>query len=206
MLLYYITNRSAFGGSESERQARLLDKIEEAARAGVQFIQLREKDLSGRALEKLAIEAVRRVQGTHSKLLVNSRTDIAIAAGAHGVHLRSDDIGADRARTIFEQAGVTDAIIGVSCHHKSEVEAAERRGADLIVFGPVFEAKSGVPAPGGLARLRLAAKLHRQVFALGGVTLENAGECAVSGAAGIAGIRLFQENDIAGVVSKLSAG
>src|SRR5256885_765563 len=101
-LLYYITDRSAFPGDESSRRLRLLEKIAEATRAGVDYIQLREKDLTGRELESLARDAVcivrevgqlrteNRELGTG--FLINSRTDVALATAADGVHLRADDI------------------------------------------------------------------------------------------------------------------
>ena len=93
MLLYYITDRTQFAGDESARQKALLAKVAECARAGVDYIQLREKDLSGRELEVLAREALQQVRaaGSKTRLLVNSRTDIAIACGLDGVHLRSGE-------------------------------------------------------------------------------------------------------------------
>src|SRR5213595_110766 len=94
-LLYYITDRMQFPGDESSRRKQLLAKIAEAARCGVDFIQLREKDLSTRELELLAREAicvVRENSQSNTQLLINSRTDIALAVGLNGVHLRSDDI------------------------------------------------------------------------------------------------------------------
>ncbi len=211
MLLYYITDRRQFSG---DQRARLLAKISEAARAGVDFIQLREKDLTTRELEKLARDAVAAVSGSDTKLLINSRTDVAIAGGAHGVHLRSDDIAAGDARAIFSRAGVAGPVIGVSCHTTAEVQLADAHGADFAVFAPVFE-KSGA-AGVGLEHLREAcasvpaAKTPEPsparrftVFALGGVTLENAAACISAGAGGVAGIRLFQENDVATVVAHL---
>ena len=96
MLLYYITDRSQFAGDETARRSRLLATVVQAARCGVDYIQLREKDLSTRELEILARAAVQRLRTENQKLktvfLINSRTDIALACGAQGVHLRSDDI------------------------------------------------------------------------------------------------------------------
>lgn len=218
MIFYYITHRRQFAGREDEQRARLLEKIAEAARAGVDFIQLREKDLPARELELLASEAVRRIRehpgGRSTRLLINSRLDAAIAAGADGVHLRADDVAASEARVIFSKAGVHAPIIGVSCHSLTEVRLAESHGADFAVFGPVFE-KSGA-AGQGLAALRVACGQvpahgieasvpagRMPVLALGGVTEENAAACLVAGAAGIAGIRLFQENDIGQLVEKI---
>jgi thiamine-phosphate pyrophosphorylase len=128
-LLYYITDRTAFLGDEATRCRRLLEKIAEAARAGVDYIQLREKDLSTRELEALARQAaevvakLRTEQGERkTTLLINSRTDVALAARADGVHLRSQDISAPEVREIWSRCCGADTsvrqapIIGVSCH------------------------------------------------------------------------------------------
>src|SRR5207237_5538508 len=125
---------SQFAGATHERQLRLLKNIGEAARCGIDFIQLRERHLSVRELENLALDAVSQVRkaSTGTKLLINSRIDIAIAAGADGVHLRSaGDLSASEARAIFHQAGVVAPIIAVSCHTLQEVASAEAQGADF---------------------------------------------------------------------------
>jgi thiamine-phosphate pyrophosphorylase len=201
LLLYYITDRSQFPGNEADRRSRLLATIAAAAIAGVDFVQLREKDLPIRALEQLAGQAVTAVSGTKAKLLINSRIDVAIAAGAHGIHLPSGngELSASEARVLFHLAGVTAAVIGASCHSLEEVVAAESHGADFAVFGPVFE-KIGVSVAGGLSELervcaRPSAPSSRMpVLALGGVTLENAQACIDHRADGIAAIRLFQRS------------
>jgi thiamine-phosphate pyrophosphorylase len=223
--LLYITDRTAFPGDEPARRSRLLEKISEAARCGVDYIQLREKDLSTRELESLAREAVRAIrQGSKQKtenqdpatshrppttaLLINSRTDVALAAGADGVHLRSDDVSPSDARQIWERgAGAlaresSPPVIAVSCHSAEEVAQAAVNQATFAVFAPVFEKSSRVN-PAGLATLRQACDAPIPVVALGGVSLENVALCLEAGAAGIAAIRLFQENNIADVVSKL---
>lgn len=222
MLLYYITGRSQFPGSEGERRARLLDKIAEAARAGVDFIQLREKDLSARDLESLARAAVSRLHleirnsklETRTRLLMNSRVDVALAAGAAGVHLTSSDISASEARAICDKAGLPNPVIAVSCHSADDVRRAESHGADFVVFAPVFE-KSGSPgvgldalrdacaAPMRPRNLEGAGSSSMPVLALGGVTLSNARACLEAGASGIAAIRLFQSQDVASIVSAL---
>ncbi len=213
LLLYYITDRSAFPGDESDRSRRLLDKISEAASAGIDRIQLREKDLSTRDLESLAREAASLILKTamnrkvRTKLLINSRADVALSAGADGVHLRSDDISPKEVRTLWRKAACVagvhkeDPLIGASCHTLEELQQAEENGADFAVFAPVFE-KKGV-APAGLDRLREACHAKIPVLALGGITLENAHSCLEAGAAGIAAIRLFQEYDVAEVVRNL---
>jgi thiamine-phosphate pyrophosphorylase len=215
-LLYYITDRAAFAADEPTRRRRLLEKIAEAAGAGVDYIQLREKDLPSRELESLAREAVRTILEARTlttALLINSRTDVALAVGADGVHLRSDDISPQNVRDIWKKCGAgaparenqpRTPLIGVSCHQPEEVLQAKSDGATFAVFAPIFE-KRDVPnmQPAGLAKLRQAAKTGIPVLALGGVTVENAPSCLEAGAGGIAAIRLFQENDIAKIVEQL---
>jgi thiamine-phosphate pyrophosphorylase len=209
MLLYYITDRLQFPGNEHDKRLQLLGKIAECAAAGVHYIQLREKDLNTRELQELADEAVRLVaKNTGTKLLINSRIDVAISCGASGVHLPANDLPASEARAIFSRTGHARPVIAVSCHTAEEVAFAEAHGADFAVFGPVFE-KNGQPNRVGLEQLeracsrpRLAAK-PMPVLALGGITIENALRCRNAGAAGIAAIRLFQKNDAAQVIRKL---
>jgi len=210
-VLYYITDRSQLTGDDSTRRSRLLEKIRETAAEGVDFIQLREKDLTGRQLEELgraAMDAIGSATGT--RLLINSRTDVALAVGAHGVNLRADDVPVSAVRELWSTAHArnskleTRSWISISCHTDQDVQAAESEGADFALFAPVFEKRD---APGvqaiGIGELRRAC-LHRiPVLVLGGVTIQNARECMDAGAAGIAGIRLFQENSVAEVARKL---
>jgi len=208
-LLYYITDRSQFRGDERARRRDLLAKVAEAARARVDCIQLREKDLSTRELEMLAREAVAIVRENSSltRLLINSRTDVALAAGADGVHLRADDVGPREARQAAHRPLSTDHfLVAASCHSNEEVIRADSEGADFAVFGPIF-GKNNAPGrqPTGLAALHEACRAKIPVLALGGVTMENAASCLEAGAAGVAGIRLFQENKIEDVVRALRA-
>jgi len=223
-LLYYITDRKAFPGDEFGRRSRLLEKISEAARAGVDYIQLREKDLPTRDLESLACEAVSIIREAKlatgnrqlaTALLINHRIDVVLAAEADGVHLHSDDISPQEVKALWEHstpgergAGTpsrqfpqTPPMIAVSCHSPAEVVRAAAGGATFAVFGPVFE--KGNTQPAGLTRLREACQAKIPVLALGGVTLANARSCLEAGAAGIAAIRLFQDNDIAAAVNHL---
>ncbi|HZI56671.1 MAG TPA: thiamine phosphate synthase [Verrucomicrobiae bacterium] len=208
--LYYITDRSQFPGDGRDQERLLLKKIAECAAAGVDMIQLREKDLSARSLEKLALKAMAALGSSSTRLLMNSRTDVALACGAHGVHLPANDLPASEARATFAHAGVSGPgvhpIIGVSAHSVAEVASAEAHGADFAVFAPVFE-KSGTANHEGLEQLRRichrADAAHMPVLALGGITLENARQCIEAGAAGIAAIRLFQQNDVHAVVQLL---
>lgn len=207
MLLYYITDRTQLRGTESQRGERLLKKIAEAVLAGVDYVQLREKDLLARELESLAQEAAQAIRESRSRtrLLINSRTDVAIAAQADGVHLTSNDISPLEVRKIWREAqGPTETIIGVSCHTEAEVIAAESASADFVVFGPVFEKRGAAEISAvGIDQLRKVGRHRVPVIALGGVTRENAQLCIEAGASGIAGIRLFQDNDVAAVVTKL---
>jgi thiamine-phosphate pyrophosphorylase len=224
-LLYYITDRRAFSGDEHTCRQRLLDKIAEAAREGIDYIQLREKDLSARELESLAHEAMQiitqkkkeRLATDHrplaTALLINSRTDVAFATAADGVHLRANDVSPQEVRTVWHEScdrgrlareiSPRDPLIAVSCHSPQEVADAAAN-ATFAVFAPVFEKIDGPEArSAGLEALRQACRAQIPVLALGGVTLQNAKSCLEAGAAGIAAIRLFQENDIATVIRAL---
>jgi len=210
-LLYYITDRSQFRGGDHERRKLLIAKVGEAARAQVDYIQLREKDLNAHDLEALAREVVSEVRehSASTRVLINSRTDVALAAGADGVHLRGDDIPPDDVRRVLRISNhhaktSGHFLVAASCHSAADVMRAASEAVDFVVIAPVFE-KSSVPAAQalGIATLREACKAGIPVLALGGVTLENATSCLSAGAAGVAGIRLFQENKIEDVVRAL---
>jgi thiamine-phosphate pyrophosphorylase len=210
VLIYYITDRTQFAGTEAERRAQLLRTIRNAAAAGVDYVQLRERDLCIRDLESLAREALHviRAEGS-SRLLINHRTDVALAVDADGVHLTGNDIAASDARALAaggRRAG--QFLVAASCHSAREVRLAESHGADFAVLAPIFEKVNVVRNGIGLEELRRAARKDAEpdlrveagdtrrtfpVFALGGVDLERAPLCAAAGALGIAGIRLFQQ-------------
>ena len=171
------------------------------AAEGVEFVQLREKQLRAGELVRLAvaIRAVLRETGK-TKLLVNGRADVAVAAGADGVHLtsRAGELTAEQVRRVFPAAGAGEPIVSASCHTLEEVRRAVDGGVDLILFGPVFEKRVGgevVVAGVGLEALREACATAGKtpVLALGGVTWESAQLCVEAGAAGVAGIRLFYD-------------
>jgi thiamine-phosphate pyrophosphorylase len=216
MLLYYITDRGAFPGADGEQRSTLLRRITEAAQAGVDYIQLREKDLSARALEQLAREAVRAVRDNsdRTKLLINSRIDIALACSADGVHLPADDLPPSEVRTIWMKCSARPPLIGVSTHCIADVRLAESHGADFAVLAPIFE-KPGTEAPAlGLEVIQEAcsglttgssAGERFCILALGGVTLENASACLAAGTSGVAGIRLFQTGALRDTVRRLRA-
>ncbi|MGA2920851.1 MAG: thiamine phosphate synthase [Candidatus Sulfotelmatobacter sp.] len=206
-LLYYITDRTGFPGDERARRLRLLDKIAEAASAGVHYIQLREKDLCTRDLESLAREAARIIFQLRTALLINSRSDVALAASAAGVHLPAQDVSpADVLAMWKHSTAIRDPLISISCHSPEEVVQAAACGANMALLAPVFE-KQNAPgtSPQGLDALRQACRAKIPVLALGGITLQNAKSCLQAGATGIAAIRLFQENDIATIVRTLRA-
>jgi thiamine-phosphate pyrophosphorylase len=215
-LLYYITDRTAFHGDEQTRRLRVLDKIAEAASHGVDYIQLREKDLSARDLESLACDAMRiilelRAENSELRtaLLINSRTDVALATAADGVHLPANDVSPSEVRAVWKcGAGSSklrrDPLVAVSCHSPQEIIQAASNQASFAVFAPVFEKRSAPGAsPAGLDVLHEACRARIPILALGGVTVQNAESCMEAGAAGIAAIRLFQENDIATTVRQL---
>ena len=182
MLRYYITDRLAQNWSITT----LLYNIARNVDRGVEYIQIREKDLATRELFDLAVRAVEIATGSRTRILVNDRVDIALASGAAGVHLRSDSVQASRVREAFGQK----LLIGASCHSTDDVAA--NQAADLLVFGPVFDSPGKGPAQGVDALARAAAASRVPVFALGGVDAGNAQSCISAGAAGIAAIRLFQ--------------
>lgn len=181
---YYITDRRTC-------PVDLLDCIEANAWQGVDWIQVREKDLGTRDLLDLVTAAVARVRPIGTRLLVNGRLDVALAAGAHGVHLPSDAPPPSALR----RAAPPGFLIAVSTHEVREVLTAEREGADLAVFGPVFPTKSkpGLLRVAGLDGLRMACEAVRMpVAALGGVTRSRVSACAAAGASAVAGIGMFQ--------------
>ncbi len=186
MIRYYITDRTALAGTEA-----LLETIGRNLRAGVEMIQIREKNLSARALADLARQVMSLDNPHHARILINSRLDVALACGADGLHLPGGSPAPSRLWRIVPPG----FLIGVSCHSVEEVRRAEAEGADFVVFGPVFAplSKVGAGPPQGLEGLRLAAGAVRiPVLALGGITEENTAQCLEAGAAGVAGITMFQ--------------
>lgn len=185
MIRYYITDRHSAGGEDA-----LVKLIALRLMDGVDLVQIREKDLPVRALKAL-VERVLALPNPHgSRILVNTRTDIALACGAHGVHLPTGSVPASAVRRIVPSG----FLIGASTHNLDELARAEREGADFAVFGPIFLSGSKPEAvPLGLPGLKEAVRSARiPVLALGGVSQRNAGQCMEAGAAGVAGISLFQ--------------
>jgi thiamine-phosphate pyrophosphorylase len=186
VLRCYITDRRQLGSRDA-----LMACIARNLAAGIEWIQIREKDLSARELFEL-VQRVRELPDAgRAKILVNTRVDVALAAGAAGAHLPD---GSPEPRH-WSSIAPRDFLIGVSCHDVEGVRAAEREGANYVLYGPVFEprSKSSDVPPRGLAALGEAARaVHIPVLALGGITKDNTAECVSAGAAGVAAISLFQ--------------
>jgi len=168
---------------------------------GIDFIQLREKVMNTAGLIDLArsiLEEIASVPGSRTRLLINGRADVAVAAGADGVHLTShpNELTPEEVRRVFAQSAVREPVISISCHTLDEVQRAHDARVALILFGPVFEkriANKHIRDGSGLKALEAAclAASTTPVLALGGVKLENTAACLSAGAAGIAAIRLF---------------
>jgi thiamine-phosphate pyrophosphorylase len=200
ILLYLITDRQAFLRSAELTPNDLprlqLEVIDKAARAGCQLIQIREKDMSAKALGAFAREVIERARPHGARVLVNDRLDVAMAAGADGVHLRASSIPAREVRAVAAKKGLDDFLIGVSTHSIAEAKLAEEGAADFIVCGPVYDTPSkrafGEPLGlDGFDEIRSAVKIP--ALALGGINLSNYHEPLRRGAAGIAGIGLFAD-------------
>lgn len=216
VFLYYITDRKQLSADPEKSIHLVLERIRLAAECGVDAIQLREKDLNTKAMVGLslrAVEVVNKVNAmnawpTRTRLLINSRVDVAVSSGCHGVHLRSDDISAADARGVLIGAGIEQPFIGASCHSLPELERASGNGADFAVFGPVFGKLGGGRATGVEALSTTVykaaqAKPAMPILALGGITVDNASACLDAGADGIAGIRLFQTGELSETVTRL---
>lgn len=207
-ILCYITDRMGlaadFGGAAGAEVevARLLERIRWAIDGEVDWIQIREKDLGDAQLAALARGAVAALgAGQRSRVIVNDRLDVAVAAGAGGVHLGREslpvrEVAAWRAKERIARPELAEFLIGTSCHSLEDARAAATAGADYLIFGPVFETPSKIKfgAPLGIDRLReVCTAIRIPVLAIGGIDLANAGKCFEAGAAGIAAIRLFQD-------------
>jgi thiamine-phosphate pyrophosphorylase len=214
-IVCYISDRiglgADYGGAvgvklEAMRVAGLLARTRWAIEAGVDWIQIREKNLGGALLAQLARVAVANAgmagrPQPRTRVIVNDRLDVAVAAGAGGVHLGRESLPV---REVFKwrekEISGSDALanfwIGASCHSLEEARVAADDGADYLIFGPVFETPSKIKfgAPLGIERLRqVCSQIRIPVLAIGGISLANAAKCFEAGAAGIAAIRLFQE-------------
>ena len=176
MIRCYVTDR---------RLGDLLAHVARAVTAGVDMIQIREKDLSTREILDLVCHVRDLAAGSKSKVLVNGRLDVAFAADIDGVHLPEDGLPAAQVRPFVRT-------LGVSTHSIAAAVSAERDGADYIVFGPVFETP-GKTAVGIDALRNVVNAVKIPVLAIGGITAANSPAVIEAGCAGIAAIRLFQQ-------------
>jgi thiamine-phosphate pyrophosphorylase len=212
-VLCYVTERRSLRVEQGQnRETALAQRIEKAVRAGVDWVQIREKDLSARdmvGLTRAAIKACKTAPArSDARILVNDRLDVAWAAGAGGVHAGEKSLPL---RVLVDARSWTPSanfLLGASCHSlEGAIDAAEA-GADYLFFGPVFETPSKLSygPPQGLAKLgQVCSAVSIPVIAIGGITVENATACRKAGAGGIAAIRLFQGDcDIAEIVAALA--
>jgi thiamine-phosphate pyrophosphorylase len=183
MITCGITNRHTLRGET------LLEAIARNLVAGITWIQIREKDLSARELYELVRAARALPNPSGTKFIMNTRVDVALAAGADGAHFPAGSPEPRRWRAIVPQG----FLLGISCHTVEEVVTAEAEGADYALFGPVFAplSKQSQVEPHGLGGLAAARSVKIPVLALGGITKENAADCVRVGVAGVGGISLF---------------
>ena len=202
-VLCLITDRRRFGAAW---EPALVERVRAAARAGVHLVQVRERDLDGGPMTRLTERCVDAVRGTRARVLVNDRVDVALAAGAHGVHLRGDSMNAARVRWMVPPA----FLIGRSVHTVEEAVEVSGRGAlDYLIFGHVFEttSKPGQDAAGLDQLARVSAATTLPVLAVGGVSPPRAAGVARAGAAGVAAIGLFADSAVDalhGIVAQIS--
>src|SRR5438270_8750016 len=183
----------------------LLETVRKTAAAGIDWIQIREKDLETPALIELVRFAVAAARESTTRILVNDRLDVALAAGAAGVHLGETSLPVEIVAEWRRSTGHVKFQIGVSCHSPEAVRGAEYAGADYVFFGPIFAtpSKAAFGSPQGVERLRdVCGSARIPILAIGGITVENAQSCFAAGAAGVAGIRLFQESDDVSTIAK----
>lgn len=214
-ILCYVTDRRSLPlATSSDAIPMLLHTIVSVAAAGVDWIQLREKDLCGAESLELARSAIEgiRSRASSARIIVNDRVDVALASGAGGVHLSENGFSVSDARRLTdrfaEDSGKSlDFLIGVSCHSLGSALGAARDGADYIYFSPIFHtpSKAFYGPPQGVERLRqICQAVQIPVIAIGGINLENIASCYAAGAAGVAAIRLFQDAaDLLAVVGSM---
>jgi thiamine-phosphate pyrophosphorylase len=199
-MVCYVTDRRSLRDGSGGKALR--EKIQMAIAAGVDRVQVREKDMPGRALLELVRATVKaahnvRADRAHARIIVNDRLDVALAAGAAGVHLGRESLNAREVVKWCRSGNApSDFTVGVSCHSLEEAVEAQSAGANYIYFGPVFDSpgKRIFGEPRGITRLaEICSSVGVPAVAIGGVNLANAPECIRAGAAGIAAIRMFQE-------------
>ncbi len=185
-IYYYVTDRRQL------RPQNFRARVRSLVNWGVDFIQIREKELTDRDLFLLTSEAVALSRATCCRVLVNGRADVALAAGAHGVHLPSRGLSPEDLKPWLPDG----FIVGVSVHSESEAIRAWASGADYVLVGPVFAtpSKAGQGTPLGLERLcEICRAIPIPALGLGGISAATVESVLRAGAAGVAAIRLFQE-------------
>lgn len=197
MQLYAITNSLDSSSSFMTRRDSLCHLASSLAEGGVDYLQVREKDLSSQQLELLTAALLKEVEGSRTKVLLNGAVDIAVALGASGVHLPGDScFGVQEVRQRYESQGNPKPIVSVACHSSQEVVKAKAAGATFALYAPIFGKRTPEGTlPGiGLAALQQTCRSVAPfpVFALGGITQSNAFSCLEAGATGVAAIRLFE--------------
>lgn len=192
-LIYLITDGETTAENFNEKSLQTLEIIEKAVEVEIPLIQIREKKLSAKLVYELVSKASKITKNSKTKLLVNDRADIALAAEADGVHLPANSFSAKNIRATFPP----DFIIGVSAHNFEEVEKAKLSKADFATFSPIFAtaSKAKYGAPQGVAKLREIVETVEKfpVIALGGINENNFDEALKSGAKGIAAIRFLND-------------
>jgi thiamine-phosphate pyrophosphorylase len=218
-ILCYVTDRKGLAFADGDQVEVLLRRVATAAAAGMDWIHIREKDLSGERLSSLARAAVAQIKQinerrrTLTRIIVNDRLDVALSGYTGGVHLGEHSLPVhDVCKWLNAKPDLAERdkfLVGVSCHSVQAAVSAAGDGADYILFGPVFAtpSKASFGSPQGLQRLaEVCTAVSIPVLAIGGITLDNASDCFAAGAAGIAAIRLFQDSkNLASVVADLRA-
>lgn len=193
-----ITDRSRFAAAGDE----LVLRVGAAAAAGIHLVQVRERDMEARDLSRLVSRCLAAVRGTRTRILVNDRLDVALATGAHGVHLRGDSVPASRVRALAP----IGFLIGRSVHSRGEAVAASiDGGVDYLLFGTVFTTRSkpGQTPAGVKALAEVVAATPVPVLAVGGVSPETVSQLPGTGCAGFAAIGWFAEGDAAALAAEL---
>jgi thiamine-phosphate pyrophosphorylase len=205
-IICYVTDRKSLAGNRNEAAltSTILQNIKVALAAGVDWVQVREKDLQGGQLLEVGRVAVRLAAAQReqteraARIIINDRLDVALAASADGVHLGRESAPAHEVVRWCRAGNAPEGfVIGVSCHSIDEAREAENANADYAFFGPVFQtpSKQIFGAPRGIEMLaEVCRAVPMPVIALGGVNEQNAASCIRAGAAGIAAIRMFQES------------
>ena len=193
-LIYLITDGTATAENFTEKKEKIINLVKIAVKAKVSLIQIREKLIPARMVFEIASEVVEITKNTSTATLINDRADIALAAGADGVHLTANSVSTEIIRKTFPR----NFIVGVSTHTLEKAETAKKLGADFATFSPIFYSpKKGEPQ--GIERLKEVCEHLKPfpVIALGGIDETNFAEVLRGGASGFAAIRfLNNENNL----------